>query len=216
MRRIALLSLATLLVALLVAPVAARWGVAAQSDPITLDLVDNYVTVLSDGRLNVRYTLTFTELEAGRDRFRAVGPFPDNHTIVSSSGSGPDGVFTVTLSGDGRPYYQVNFERSTRKGQQYEVMIRYTVDRSVFDETTYQGQSYRAIGWAPFEWSLPITRQEIRYILPLELPDGITQAEQVTDEIVNASGLLVNDTSGYDRWVYFSTPDEQSGKNWLS
>ena len=49
----------------------------AQGDPVTLDKVDAYVVVLNDGRLNVRYTLTFTELESGRDRIRELGPFPE-------------------------------------------------------------------------------------------------------------------------------------------
>src|SRR4030042_5701092 len=116
-----------------------------------------------------------------------MAPFPSSHTIVSSSGQGPDGAFTATLSG-GPQFYQVNFERSTRQGQQYKVLVRYTVDRSVFDETTFEGKEYRVIGWAPFEWALPIQRQEIRYILPIELPPGITEAEQVTDAIVDATG----------------------------
>ncbi|MFP3897420.1 MAG: hypothetical protein ACLFV5_11385, partial [Anaerolineales bacterium] len=184
-------------------------------DPVILDNVDAYVVVLNDGRMNVLYTLIFTEREDGRDRIRELGPFPQDHTIVSASGQGPDGAFSVNLSG-GPEYYQVNFERPTRRNQQYEVAIRYTVDRSVFDETTIKGDPYRIIGWAPFQWGLPIARQEIRYVLPIELPEGVTEAEQVTDEIVDATGLIVEDTSAFDRWVYFATPDETTGKAWLS
>ena len=72
------------------------------------------------------------------------------------------------------------------------------------------------IGWAPFEWALPIQRQELRYILPIELPEGVVEAEQVTDGIVDATGLLTSDLSSFDRWVYFATPDEESGKSYLS
>jgi len=143
-------------------------GALAQGDPVTINNVDVYVVVLSDGRLDVRYTLTFTENEAGRDRITEMGPFTQPHTIVSASGSGPDGAFTVNLT-RGPEFYQLNFERPTRRGEQYEVQVRYEIDRSVFDDTQIEGQPYRVIGWAPFEWSLPIERQEIRYILPLLL-----------------------------------------------
>ncbi|MBC7315687.1 MAG: hypothetical protein H5T70_04620, partial [Chloroflexi bacterium] len=78
----------------------------AQGDPVRLDKVDAYVVILNDGRLDVRYTLTFTELEAGRDRIRQMGPFPRPHTIVSASGQGPQGEFGVTLSG-GPEFYEV-------------------------------------------------------------------------------------------------------------
>ena len=119
MRRIAV---ACLLLVLLVLAGGALPVWAA--DPVRLDLVEAYVVVLNDGRLNVRYTLTFTELEAGRTKITQMGPFPSSHTIVSASGEGPDGAFTVTLSG-GTEYYQVNFEKSTRKGQQYKIGALY-------------------------------------------------------------------------------------------
>ena len=164
----------------------------AQGDPVRIDKADNYVVILADGRLDVRYTLTFTELQDGRDRISEMGPFPANHTIVSASGKGPQGAFTVNLTG-GPSIYQANFERRTQRGQQYEILVRYTVDRSVFDPTTINGQPYVAIGWAPFQWALPITLQEIRYILPIELSTEITQPEQVTDAVVNATGLLTAD-----------------------
>ncbi|HUV94324.1 MAG TPA: hypothetical protein VMX14_05770, partial [Anaerolineae bacterium] len=188
MRRIAMASLILVVLLFVTAP----FVVLAQ--PVSLDKVFVYVVVLNDGRLNVRYTLSFTELESGRDKISEMGPFPQDHTIISSSGKGPDGPFTVSLSG-GPQSYQVNFENRTRKGEQYDVTVQYTVDRSVFDETKVEGQPYRAIGWAPFQWSLPIGSQEIQYVLPIELPPGITEAEQVTDEIVDATRLLVEDTS---------------------
>jgi len=151
--------------------------VAAQQYPVSLDLVDVYVVVLQDGRLNVRYSLTFTELEsAGRDRIRELGPFPDGHAITGTSGTGPDGSFDVSLSGSG-PVYQVDLGLITERNEQYTVQVNYTVNRSVFDATEVKGESYRVIGWAPFEWGLPIERQELRYVLPIELPEGVTEAE---------------------------------------
>ena len=81
----------------------------AQGDPVSLDRIENYVVVLSDGRLDVRYTVAFTELEsAGRQRFRELGQFPQPHTIVEAYGVGPDGEFTVALNG-GPTAYEVNF-----------------------------------------------------------------------------------------------------------
>jgi len=151
---------------------------SAQQYPVSLDLVDVYVVVLQDGRLNVRYSLTFTELEGGRDRIRELGPFPQDHTITGASGSGPDGAFPVSLSGSG-PIYQVDLGLTTERNKQYTVQVNYTVNRSVFDATEVEGQSYRVIGWAPFQWSLPIERQELRYVLPIELPEGITDAFSV-------------------------------------
>ena len=140
--------LAILAVLCLLAAFAWTSPTLAQGDPVRLDLADSYVVVLNDGRLDVRYTLTFTELESGRDRIRQIGTFPQPHTIVSASGEGPSGAFRVTLSG-GPQYYEARFGQSTKRGEQYKVTIRYTVDRSVFAATTFQGQPYRAIAWAP-------------------------------------------------------------------
>jgi hypothetical protein len=135
--------------------------------------------------------------------------------VVSASGEGPDGAFDVSVQGSGE-YRQVNFDTTTRQGQQYAITVRYTVDRSVFDATTINGQSYVTIGWAPFAWGLAITTEEIEYILPIEISSDITQPEQVTDAVVNATGLVTPDLSNFDRWVYFPTPDEPSGKVYLS
>ena len=191
----------------------------AQGDPVRIDRTESYVIVLADGRLDVRYTLTFTELEAGRDRIRELGRFTQPNTIVSASGEGPDGPFDVTLHG-GPEIYEVRFAARTQRNQQYEIEVRYTVDRSVFDATEIEGQPYRAIGWAPFEWELPIGEQIIEYVLPIELPPTVEQPEDVTDAIVNDAGLITEggaqDPSRFDRWVYFPTPDEESGKVWLS
>ena len=84
MRRIAMASLILMLLLLVAAPF------VALAQPVSLDKVFVYVVVLNDGRLNVRYTLSFTELESGRDKITEMGLFPQDHTIVSSSGKGPD------------------------------------------------------------------------------------------------------------------------------
>lgn len=189
-------------------------GPVAAQDPISLDEVRSYVVVLGDGRLDVRYTVTFTEQESGgRDRFAAVGRFITPLEFVSGEGSGPAGAFQVTVSPTDRPseepfpeFMQVNFPR-TERGQQYSVTVRYRVNRSVFDETTYQGASYRALGFAPPQWPLAIKKQMIDFVLPIELPAGIDQPEKVTDAVVDATGYLSDPSSQkFDRWVFYPTP----------
>jgi hypothetical protein len=46
----------------------------------------------------------------------------------------------------------------------------------------------------------------------------VTQPEQVTDEIVDQVGLVTEQSTidQFDRWVYYPTPDEPSGKFYLS
>ena len=53
----------------------------AQGDPISLDGIENYVVVLSDGRLDVRYTITFTG-RSSRTRRSANCQFPQPHTVT--------------------------------------------------------------------------------------------------------------------------------------
>jgi len=79
--------------------------VASQTYPVRLERIENYVVVLNDGRLDIRYSLTFTELEAqGRNEIRELGPFPQPHVILSSEGEGPDGTFSVDLKGGPSTY----------------------------------------------------------------------------------------------------------------
>ena len=206
------LALAILLIALAAYP---AW-VHAQ-DPVTLNKSDYYITVLQDGRLRIRWELTLTENESGRDRIRELPPLDSPHTLLEAYGTGPDGRFKVTLQPTGRAdVYSALFGLTTRQNSTYTVTIRYEVDRSVFDATRIDGEEYRVIGWASGEWSLPIEVLAATFVLPIELPANITQPEQVTDAIVNSAGVKVGELSSYNRWVYFPTPDQATGKNWLS
>ena len=76
---------------------------------------------------------------------------------------------------------------------------------------------YRAIGWAPFQWALPVAAPGDP-LHPAGRAPRRDQASRGCDRRHRRSqtGLVVNDTSDFDRWVYFATPDEQSGKVWLS
>jgi len=102
MRRILNVRLAC--VSIVVAALLALSAPAAAQDPISLDQVSSYVVVLQDGRLDVRYTVTFTELQSGGlNKFAAVGRFLTPLEFVSGEGTGPDGSFDVTVSPTDRP-----------------------------------------------------------------------------------------------------------------
>ncbi len=91
------LALACLLVLFVLCPV---W-VHAQ-DPVTLNKSEYYITVLQDGRLRVKYELTFTERQSGRDRISELPALESPHTLGESFGTGPDGRFKVTLQPTGK------------------------------------------------------------------------------------------------------------------
>ncbi len=191
-------------------------GLTARAQaPVTINRSEFYVVVLQDGRLDIRYSLTFTEHE-GRDRIREIGPFGAGHRLIAAAGEGPDGAFAVDLEPAGNQTYAAVFEHPTYPGGQYTVTIRYAIDRPAFDATAVDGKPYRALAWAPFQWSLPIEEAVLQFIFPIELPAEVDQPEEVTDALVDASGLVVGDIATFDRWVYFPTPDKASGKNWLS
>src|SRR5690554_6475903 len=97
MRTIGLLLFLTVWMLGLAGPVLAQ-------DPVSLDEVSSYVVVLEDGRLDVRYTIRFTERESGgRDRFNAVGRFTTPLEILEAGGEGPDGSFPVNVTETDRP-----------------------------------------------------------------------------------------------------------------
>ncbi|MGQ9494540.1 MAG: DUF2207 domain-containing protein, partial [Anaerolineae bacterium] len=161
-------------------------------DPVTLNKSEYYITVLHDGRLRVKYELTFTELQSGRDRINELPPLESPHTFIEAYGTGPNGRFRVSLQPTGKPdVYSAVFSQSTQRNGQYTITIRYSVDRSVFDPTTIDGEEYRAIGWASGQWQLPIEVLAATFVLPIELPMEITKPEQVTDELVNRAGVKV-------------------------
>ncbi len=190
---------------------------ASAQAPVTLNKSDYYITVLQDGRLRVKWELTFTEHESGRDRIRELAPLDSPHTLLESYGTGPDGRFGVSLQPTGVPnVYAAVFTQRTTINAQYTITVRYEVDRSVFDPTTIDGEDYRVIGWASGQWELAIEVLSATFVLPIELPADITKPEQVTDAVVNQAGVKVGDLSTFNRWVYFPTPDETTGKNWLS
>ena len=136
-------------------------------------------------------------------------------TTTSSSRGSRQSTSDWTAKGGG--FYSVSFGFNTKPGVDYTVHVHYRVPYAL-DETTIDGEAYRVLEWSPIEWSLDIGEQVVTFILPIELPADVTQPEQVTDALVDESGLRTDDAvvASFDRWVYYPTPDETSGKNWLS
>ncbi len=189
-------------------------AVRAAQPPI-LTNITSQVTVRSDGTLDVKYELTFEETDA-RSGITSMGRFDAGHRMGDAVIVVDDEERPITLTPKESGFYGANFGFKTTPGKTYTVRLRYTIPADM-DRTTYNGESYRVLVWSPIEWSLDIKEQIATVILPISLPADVQQAEQVTDALVSETGLVVNDSdiSGFNRWVYYPTPDEASGV-WLS
>jgi len=178
--------------------------------------VDSQVTVKQDGSLDIKYRLTFHELDS-RDRINTLGPLDSGHEILGAHIEHDGKQTDLRLSSQGNGFYTVPFDFNTQPGNDYTVHIHYEVPSSL-DRTVVDGVNYRVLAWSPVQWSLPIEEQVVRYLLPYELPTEVKEAEQVTDELVEQSRIIVNEATvkAFDRWVYYPTPDEATGKVWLS
>ncbi|MBU1878124.1 MAG: DUF2207 domain-containing protein, partial [Chloroflexi bacterium] len=181
-----------------------------------LTVIHSQVTILSDGKLDVKYRLSFLENEP-RDKITTIGPFDPTHQIVAATLDGPGGSSPVNLVSKGSDQYTANFAVTTDPGETYTVTVHYRVERAL-DTTSIGGADYRVVSWAPVQWALPIGEQIVTFITPIELPADITRPEQVTQEVVQAAGLVEDaaNKASFDRWVYYATPDATTGKNYLS
>lgn len=186
------------------------------AEPPLLLKVESQVALQSDGALDIKYRLTFREVDV-RSGITTMGPFDAGHTILDATIEDGGATRPVTLRSQGNGLYGVDFGFTTQPSRDYTVQVHYTAPARL-DQTTYNGEAYRVLAWAPIQWALPIQEQVVTFILPIELPADITQPEQVTDDLVNQAGLVVDDATvaRFDRWVYYPTPDEASGKIWLS
>ena len=211
-RTIRLVAVCAILLAVCLVGVA---PIRAAGAPI-ITRVESQVTVLGDGALDIKYRLTFSETDV-RSGITTMGPFDSGHEMLDSHIETSQGERPVTLNSKGGGFYGVDFGFNTVAGEDYTVYVHYRVPYAL-DETSVDGASYRVLEWSPIEWTLEIGEQVVTFILPIELPADVMEPEQVTDELVDASGLLVNESniSSFDRWVYYPTPDETTGKSWLS
>lgn len=182
---------------------------------LTIDETQFHCTVLKDGKLEVLYTITFTEYEH-RDIIRSIGEFPEPMTILESWGESDGIKFKVIIKSIGNGYYSAVFDRKTASSKKYSVNISYRVDKEVFSKKKYSGMDYSAFSWLPVQWDLPVKKQTVRIITPAVIPDSISKAEQVTEDVVNKTGIISDSDSSAsnDRWLYY--PSQLRNKNYLS
>ena len=181
-----------------------------------LTTANSQVTILSDGKLNVRYQLVFLETET-RNKITTIGPFDPNHQMTDATLESKGVVSPVSLVSQGGGNYGANFAFTTQPGQTYTVTVRYSVNRAL-DTTTRSDVIFRVVNWSPIQWSLPLGQEIVTFITPIELPAGVTQPEQVTQAIVSEVGILEDSgvKASFDRWIYYPTPDAPTGKYYLS
>ena len=74
--------------------------------PVQLQEVSSYVVIHSEGNAVITYSLTFKDLQGGRNEIKTLGPFTPSHKILSSSGVTGGRDFTVTLDSLGGGKYQ--------------------------------------------------------------------------------------------------------------
>ena len=82
------------------------------------------------------------------------------------------------------------------------------------DATTIGGKPYRPLEWSPIQRTLPIGAQTVTLVLPSEPSARIERPEQVTDAVVNQTGIIVEDdvVKRFDRWVYHPPRDAATGR----
>ena len=90
------------------------------------------------------------------------------------------------------------------------------MDRAVFDKTAYKSKEYAFFWWSPIQWSLPIKKQIVEIILPIEIPLKYKKARMIKDDLVNRYGVMTgeNTVSNRSKWIYY--PSMWKGKNYLS
>ena len=174
---------------------------AGAAGPPIITQTEAQVTVLGDGTLDVKYRLTFQETEP-RSGITTMGSFDPGHEMLDYHIEHQGQESPIRLNSKGSGLYGVDFGFNTQPGVDYTVHVHYQV-RYGLDETAVDGEPYWVLEWSPIEWTLEIGEQIVTLILPIELPAGVTQPEQVTDEIVDEAGILVDDAavSSFDRWV---------------
>src|SRR5512144_1166873 len=139
----------------------------------TITSVDSQIAVLSDGKLDVRYQLTFLENET-RNKITTLGPLDPGHQIIDAQLDYAGGSSPIDLVSQGDNKYTANFGLTTQPGETYTVTVRYRVNRAL-DTTQVNGAPYRVIDWSPPEWALPLGEEIVTVITPIELPSDITQ-----------------------------------------
>jgi hypothetical protein len=160
----------------------ALWAIPVYAAP-TLTTVQSQVTILQDGRLDVKYDLTFVD-DSSRTQITTIGPFDQGLSQLEATLEHDGQTTAVTMVPLGDQKYRAEFSSATQPGGTYTLQVRYLVS-TFLDTTTIDAIPYRVVAWAPPQWSLPIGEEIVTFIFPIELSPDITQPEQVTQEIVN-------------------------------
>ena len=136
----------------------------AYTAPVTLEQAKYHMTILKDGKCEILYQLTFTELES-RDRIRTIGQFIEPMSFIQTYGTHRGKRFKVTMQSKGNAFYSAVFNITTKKNEKYTINLRYRIDKPVLDKTTYNNKDYAIFWWSPIQWSLPIKKQIARIII---------------------------------------------------
>jgi hypothetical protein len=94
----------------------------------TITDVNSQVTVLGDGKLDVRYQLTFLENES-RNKITTLGPLDPGHQILAAQLDYSGGSSPIDLVSQGDNKYTANFGINTQPGETYTATIHYQVNR---------------------------------------------------------------------------------------
>ncbi|HOD41460.1 MAG TPA: hypothetical protein PKL57_12945, partial [Candidatus Wallbacteria bacterium] len=189
---------------------------------VELKDINSQINILQDGRIKVKYRLQFLEKQS-RDLIKTVGPFDPNHAIdstrlINSSTGEEIGVSLIAPAASIRDSYGVKMGRRTQPGESYDLSIAYSVSEPSAFTTQINGADFAGIEWNAPQWALPIDKQTMTFITPIELPDNIKKPEDITDPILDTIGVIIPNAekNKFDRFIPYPTPDEQSQKIWLS
>ena len=173
--------------------------------PVTLEETRFHVTILKEGKLEVHYQLTFTEHQT-RDRIKKIGQFFEPIQFIQSYGTHGKKKFNVTMEGLGGNYYSAKFNITTKTSNKYTIHMRYLVNKSVLEKIKIKGKTYGYFFWTPIQWGLPIKKQIVQIILPIEIARKYRKAEQVDQKLVDSLGIVTGrDTSSHSRWISAKT-----------
>jgi len=115
--RVVLLALALALILIGAAP--------AHAAP-TLAHIESQVTVLQDGRLQVKYRLTFID-DDSRTQITTIGPFDPGHSQLQAHLEHNEQQTPIRMAPLGDDKYRAEFEIETQPGETYTVEVSYLV-----------------------------------------------------------------------------------------
>src|SRR3990172_2868894 len=172
--------------------------------PVTINETSYHVTILKEGKCEILYRLTFTELES-RDRIRTIGQFIEPMRFIESNGMHRGTPFGVTMQPIGNGFYSAVLDITTKTNEKYTVSMRYLVDKPLLDRTEHNSNLYGKFWWSPVQWSLPIGRQTVEIVLPIEIPERYNRPEMITNGIVGPTGFLEDSGSEgqHQKWIYY-------------